>query len=116
MPQTSRRRWALDISPETSRGGSVETGARRRYVLTVSDGEITAGGTSVDVTVTPDAMTIEDFYAGAERRANRNGSRRRRGCHKTVAAPPRVPLTETGRGAAAGATDRNGSRRRRGCH
>ena len=39
------------------------------YVLTVSDGEISAGGTSVDVTVTPDAMTIEDFYAGAERRA-----------------------------------------------
>ena len=30
----------------------------------MSEGEATAGGSSVDVTVVPDAMTIEDFFAG----------------------------------------------------
>ena len=32
--------------------------------LTVSDGEAQAGGSSIDVVVTPDSMSYEEYYAG----------------------------------------------------
>ena len=34
------------------------------YELTVSDGEAQAGGSSIDVVVTPDSMSYEEYYAG----------------------------------------------------
>jgi hypothetical protein len=34
------------------------------YTLTVSEGEAAAGGHAIDVTVVPDSMTLEEFYAG----------------------------------------------------
>jgi len=37
--------------------------------VTVSDGEVSAGGRTVAIDVVPDSMTLEDFYAGFEQPA-----------------------------------------------